>query len=47
MGNKKIPDAAESHVIVWYPFVGGIDSPHQGVVDIWSLFTTLIALMKV
>ena len=38
MGDKTIPDSAEPHLESFYlPFVAGIDPPHQGVVDSYSL----------
>ena len=38
MGDKTIPDSAESRLESFYPpFVAGIDLPHQGVVDSYNL----------
>ena len=38
MGDKTIPDSAEPRLESFYPpFVAGIDLPHQGVVDSYSL----------
>ena len=38
MGDKTIPDSAEPRQESFYPpFVAGIDLPHQGVVDSYSL----------
>ena len=38
MGDKTIPDSAEPRLESFYPsFVSGIDLPHQGVVDSYSL----------
>ena len=38
MGDKTIPDSAEPRLELFYPpFVAGIDLPHQGVVDSYSL----------
>ena len=38
MGDKTIPDSAEPRLESFYPpFVTGIDLPHQGVVDSYSL----------
>ena len=38
MGDKTIPDSAEPHLESFYPpFIAGIDLPHQGVVDSYSL----------
>ena len=41
MGDKTIPDSAEPRLESFYPpFVAGIDLPHQGVVDSYSLIHT-------
>ena len=38
MGDKTIPDSAEPRLESFYPpFVAGVDLPHQGVVDSYSL----------
>ena len=38
MGDKLIPDSAESRLESFYPtFVAGIDLPHQGVMDSYNL----------
>ena len=43
MGDKTIPDSAEPRLESFYPpFVAGIDLPHQGVVDSYSLFNRLL-----
>ena len=43
MGDKTIPDSAEPRLESFYPpFVAGIDLPHQGVVDSYSLSLSLI-----
>ena len=40
LGDKTIPDSAEPRLESFYPpFVAGIDLPHQGVVDSYSLVT--------
>ena len=42
MGDKTIPDSAEPRLESFYPpFVAGIDLPHQGVVDSYSLITKI------
>ena len=42
MGDKTIPDSAEPRLESFYPpFVAGIDLPHQGVVDSYSLFENI------
>ena len=43
MGDKTIPDSAEPHLESFYPpFVAGIDLPHHGVVDSYSLHPYLV-----
>ena len=43
MGDKTIPDSAEPRLESFYPpFVAGIDLPHQGVVDSYSLIHSAI-----
>ena len=43
MGDKTIPDSAEPRLELFYPpFVAGIDLPHQGVVDSYSLYREIM-----
>ena len=48
MGDKTIPDSAELRLESFYPpFVAGIDLPHQGLVDSYSLSLCLFLCLSV
>ena len=48
MGDKTIPDSAEPRLESFYPpFVAGIDLPHQGVVDSYSLARNIYTVKPV